>query len=196
MRFLITLLTMLFLCSYSAEMLDADYNFIEHAFEGSKAVSERDFQKAINSKTLEDPPTTLGGKIRTFLFGRRYKTDAPIPVQTETPEPVSDAQLIKDIKNGIYYIKLIAPVIGMNNKVIPAGNYKIKEEKINEQSVLAFYQGREEYGTLKLYRYDDTLKKEQDLTYSRVDIVSDDTIRIIYSTIEDTKCAVAKVYTP
>lgn len=194
MRIFLTLLILFSLSSCYAEMLDVDYNFIEHAFEGNKAVSEKDFQKAINSKTLEDPPTTLGGKIRTFLLGRRYKTDTPVQTQTEAPEPVSDAQLIKDIKNGIYYIKLVAPIIGLNNKIIPAGNYKIKESKDSGQSVLIFYQGHEEYGMLKLYRYQDTLKKEYDLTYSRVDIVSDDIIRIVYSTIDDTKCAVAKVY--
>ena len=196
MRYFIVLTMLISLFACHAEMLDADYNFIEHAFEGSKAVSEKDFQKAINSKTLEDPPTTLGGKIRTFFLGRRYKTNEPVQTQTETPDPVSEAQLIKDIKNGIYYIKLIAPVVALNNKVIPAGNYKIKEEKNDNQPVLAFYQGYDKYGELKLYRYEDKLKKERDLTYSRVDIVSDDVIRIIYSTIEDTKCAVAKVYTP
>ena len=39
-----------------------------------------------------------------------------------------------------------------------------------------------------------SLKKDNDLIYSRVDIVSDVAVRIVYSTISDTKCALAKVY--
>ena len=60
--------------------------------------------------------------------------------------------------------------------------------------MLVFYQGHDEYGMLKLRKFSDNLKNENDITYSRVDILSDDIVRIVYSTIEDTKCAFAKVY--
>ena len=173
----------------------SDYNFIEHAFENTKPVSEQDFQKAINAKTPQPVPNTFGGKLKAFLFGRKYGVDNPTPSKAEKQDPISDAQMIQEMKNGIYFIKLLTPIISMDNTVIPAGNYKIKEEKLDGQSLLIFYQGYESYGRLKLYKYNDTLKKEHDLTYSRVDIDSDDTVRIIYATIEDTKCAVAKVYT-
>ena len=73
------------------------------------------------------------------------------------------------------------------------GNYKIKE---NNDSELVFYQGMQEYGKLKLKSFEDTKKQENDIAYSRVDIVSDDIIRIVYSTIKDTKCATARVYKP
>ena len=65
---------------------------------------------------------------------------------------------------------------------------------IDGVDMLVFYQGRDEYGMLKLQKFQDNLKGKNDLTYSRVDILSDDTIRIVYSTIEDTKCALARVY--
>ena len=174
----------------AADMLDADYNFIEHAFENTKPVSEQQFQKAINSKTLEPVPDTLGGKIRTFLFGRKYQTNNPVVQKEEKQDPVSEAQIIQEMKNGIYFIKLLAPIISVDNKIIQQGNYKIKEE----DNMLVFYQGYKEYGRLKLYKYQDDKKHEHDLTYSRVDIVSDDTIRIVYATISDTKCALDRVY--
>ena len=184
----------LFTFAQASDMLDVDYNFIEHAFENTKPVSEQDFQKAINSKTPQPVPDTFGGKLKAFLFGRKYGVDTPVTTKEEKQDPISEAQIIQEVKNGIYFIKLLAPIISADNKIIPAGNYKIKEEKINNESMLVFYQSREEYGKLKLFRYNDTKKQQSDLTYSRVDIVSDDTIRIIYSTIDDTKCAVAKVY--
>ena len=179
-----------------AEMLDADYHFIEHAFENTKPVSEGDFQKAVNSKTLEPVPDTFGGKLKAFLFGRKHVQSTPAASQQEKTDPVSDAQMIQEMKNGIYFIKLLAPIISSDNKVISAGNYKIKEEEINNEQMLVFYQGHQQYGTLKLYSYQDNQKKDNQLTYSRVDIVSDDVIRIVYATISDTKCAVAKVYSP
>ena len=194
MRNIVLIIAFLFSSALCSEMLDVDYNFIEHAFENTKPVSEQDFQKAINSKTLEPVPDTFGGKLKAFLFGRKYVTDTPAKVQEEKPDPVSEEQMIKEAKSGIYFIKLVAPIISADNKVIPAGNYKIKEEKVDNQPMLVFYQSREEYGKLKLFKYNDIKKHEHDLTYSRVDIVSDDTIRIVYSTIEDTKCAVARVY--
>ena len=60
--------------------------------------------------------------------------------------------------------------------------------------MLMFYQGHQEYGMLKLKKFEDLQKKENDLIYSRVDIVSDSTIRIVYSTLSDTKCALARVH--
>ncbi len=195
MRNLIILSILLFNCAYCSDMLDVDYNFIEHAFEHTRPVSEQDFQKAINSKTYEPVPDTFGGKLKAFLFGRKPISQTTTPKQQEGIDPVSEAQIIKEAKNGIYFIKLVAPIISADNKVIPLGNYKIKEDKTSGADMLVFYQGHEEYGRLRLYRYNDLQKKQYDLTYSRVDIVSDDTIRIIYATIEDTKCAVAKVYT-
>ena len=47
---------------------------------------------------------------------------------------------------------------------------------------------------LKLKKFEDNLKKENELIYSRVDIISEDIIRIVYATLSDTKCAIAKVY--
>jgi len=194
MKYILIAILFLFSFSYSADMLDADYSFIDHAFENTKPVTPQQFEKAINSKTFEPVPDTFGGKLKAFLFGRKQVQNPISQTQEEKSDPVSEAQLIKEMKNGIYYIKLVAPVISYDNKVIPAGNYKIKEEKVNEQSMLNFYQGYDNYGMLKLYKYNDNLKNSNDITYSRVDIVSDSIIRIVYSTIEDTKCAFARVY--
>ena len=194
MKNLVIIYLLLLSCGYCSEMLDVDYNFVEHAFENTKPVTEQDFQKAINAKTPQPVPDTIGGKIKAFLFGRKYGVDTPATNNIEQPDPVSEAQLIQETKNGIYFIKLLAPVVSMDNKIIPAGNYKIKEEKTDNGPVLVFYQSREEYGRLKLYKYEDTKKQEHDIAYSRVDIESDEIIRIIYSTIEDTKCAIARVY--
>ena len=194
MRYFIIFTLLLFSCAYCSDMLDVDYNFIEHAFENTKPVTEQDFQKAINAKTPQPVPDTFGGKLKAFLFGRKYGVETPNTKKEEKIDPISEAQIIQEVKNGIYFIKLLVPIISEDNKIIPVGNYKIKEEKYNSKNTLAFYQGRELYGRLILTKYNDTLKKEHDLTYSRVDILSENTVRIVYSTIEDTKCAVAKVY--
>ena len=98
------------------------------------------------------------------------------------------------VKNAIHYIKLIASVVGENNTIIPLGNYKIQQKMIDNKPMLVFYQGHKEYGMLKLKLFEDNLKKENDLIYARVDVVSDNMLRIVYSTLSDTKCAYAKVY--
>ncbi|MBQ8475597.1 hypothetical protein IJ531_00890 [bacterium] len=194
MRFLIILTMFLFSSVIASDMLDVDYNFIEHAFENTKPVSEQDFQKAINAKTPQPVPDTFGGKLKAFLFGRKYGVDTLPPSKIEQSDPVSEAQLIQEAKNGVYFIKLLASVVGEGGKIIPLGNYKIKEKEIDNKSMLVFYQGHEECGMLRLYRYNDTQKHEHDLTYSRVDIVSPELIRIVYATLDDTKCALARVY--
>ena len=84
--------------------------------------------------------------------------------------------------------------MGEDNKIIPLGNYKIQEKMLNNRPMLVFYQGHQEIGMLKLKLFEDNLKKENDLVYSRVDIVSDELVRIVYSTLSDTKCALARVY--
>ena len=105
-----------------------------------------------------------------------------------------EQKAIQDLKNGVYYIKLLVSIVGEDNKIIPLGNYKIQEKMLNNRPMLVFYQGHQEIGMLKLKLFEDNLKKENDLVYSRVDIVSDELVRIVYSTLSDTKCALARVY--
>ena len=86
------------------------------------------------------------------------------------------------------------PVIGLENNIIPLGDYKIQEKTFDNEKLLVFYQGSKEYGKLKLKAFDDDLKGKNDISYSRVDIINDNLIRIVYSTLAETKCAYAKVY--
>ncbi len=178
-------------------MLDVDYNFIDTAFDGIKPVSDKEFQDTINRLTPQPVENTFGAKLKTFLFGRKYGTPQPQtqPQAQETKIDIGgEKKAIEDIKNGTYYIKLVVSLIGTNGDVIPLGNYKIQERTDENVNYLVFYQGVKEYGKLKLQRYEDEQKGENDITYSRVDIVNDNLIRIVYATIKDTKCAYARVY--
>lgn len=184
-------------CAYALDSTfdDIDYNFIDTAFDGIKPVSDKQFNETINKLTPQPVEDTFGGKLKAFLFGRKYgtQTQPNIQVQDTKADMGGEKKAIEDIKNGIYYIKLLVSIVGEEGKIIPLGNYKIKE---NNDSELVFYQGMQEYGKLKLKSFEDTKKQENDIAYSRVDIVSDDIIRIVYSTIKDTKCATARVYKP
>lgn len=178
----------------AAEMLDVDYNFIDTAFDGIKPVTNKEFDDTINKLTPQPVDNSFGGKVKAFLFGRKYGVEPQAKGQNKEMDIGGEQKAIQELKNGIYYIKLLASIIGEDNKIIPLGNYKIQEKVINNQAMLVFYQGHQEYGMLKLKKFEDTLKKENDLTYSRVDIISDEVIRIVYATISDTKCALARVY--
>ncbi|MBR5305149.1 MAG: hypothetical protein IKU37_10015 [Candidatus Gastranaerophilales bacterium] len=178
----------------AVDMLDVDYNFIDTAFDGIQPITDKQFNDTINKLTPQPVDNSFGGKLKTFLFGRKYGVEPQPKGQDKEIDIGGEQKAIQDLKNGVQYIKLIATIIGENNQIIQAGNYKIQEKIINGQTMLVFYQGHNEYGMLKLIKFEDTLKKENDLIYSRVDIVSDDTIRIVYSTLSDTKCAIAKVY--
>ena len=197
MKKVVIVIFILFLSTFqtrASDMLDVDYNFIDTAFDGIQPITDKQFNDTINKLTPQPVDNSFGGKLKTFLFGRKYGVENPTPVQEEVQIDIGgERKAIQDMKNGIQYIKLVASIVGENNQIIPLGNYKIQEKMVNNQAMLVFYQGHQEYGMLKLKSFEDTFKKEHDLIYSRVDIISDDTIRIVYSTISDTKCAIAKV---
>lgn len=178
----------------SAEMLDVDYNFIDTAFDGIQPVTNKQFDDTINKMTPQPVDNSFGGKLKTFLFGRKYGVEPQAKGQDKEIDIGGEQKAIQDLKNGVYYIKLIATIVGEENKIIPLGNYKIQQKMINNKPMLVFYQGHQEYGMLKLTLFEDNLKKDNDLIYSRVDILSEDTLRIVYSTLSDTKCAIAKVH--
>ena len=192
---IVIILSILFIIpTKAAEMFDVDYNFIDTAFDGIQPITDKQFNDTINKLTPQPVENTFGGRLKTFLFGRKYGIETPPPQgQDKEIDLGGEKEAIQNLKNGVYFIKLIVSIVGENGKVIPLGNYKIQEKIVNNQAMLMFYQGHQEYGMLKLKTFEDTLKKENDLIYSRVDIISDDTIRIVYSTISDTKCAIAKV---
>ena len=198
MRKAILLVLTIFLLSplTKAQMLDVDYNFIDTAFDGIQPVTDKQFNETINKLTPQPVDNTFGGKLKAFLFGRKYGTDTTVQPKGQDKEIDigGETKAIQDLKNGVYYIRLLVSIVADGGKIIPLGNYKIQEKIIDNQSMLVFYQGHNEYGMLKLRNFEDTLKKENDLTYSRVDILPDDIIRIVYSTISDTKCALARAY--
>ncbi len=192
--FVIFLLFFSFSQLKAAEMLDVDYNFIDTAFDGIKPVTDKEFNDTINKLTPQPVENTFGGKLKAFLFGRKYGVEPQAKGQDKEFDIGGEQKAIQDLKNGVYYIKLLVSIVGEDNKIIPLGNYKIQEKMLNNRPMLVFYQGHQEIGMLKLKLFEDNLKKENDLVYSRVDIVSDELVRIVYSTLSDTKCALARVY--
>lgn len=192
-RLAITAFLMLTLFS-KAEMLDVDYNFIDTAFDGIQPITNKEFDDTINRLTPQPVDDSFGGRLKTFLFGRKYGVEPTPKGQDKEMDIGGETKAIQEIKNGIYYIKLLVTIITPDNTVIPMGNYKVQEKIIDNQEMLVFYQGHNEYGKLKLKKFEDNLKGENDITYSRVDIIDENTIRVVYSTISDTKCAIAKVY--
>ena len=193
-RFLAVFLFLFLALPVYSEMLDVDYNFIDTAFDGIKPVTNKEFNDTINRLMPQPVENTFGGKLKAFLFGRKYGVESPAEVQKQDFDTGGELKAIQDIKNGVYYIRLSAPVMGLEGKIIPLGDYKIKEKSINDSNMLVFYQGAKEYGMLKLNKFEDNLKKENDIAYARVDIINENLIRVVYSTISETKCAYAKVY--
>ncbi len=195
MRYLFVLLLLLcFICPLRAEMLDVDYNFIDTAFDGIKPVTNKEFDDTINKMTPQPLDNSFKGKLKTFFFGRKYGVEPAPKGQDKEVDLGGELKAIQDIKNGVYYIKLLVSIYDVEGKIIPLGNYKIQEKTENGANLLVFYQGSQEYGKLKLKKFEDTLKKEHDITYSRLDIIDENMIRVVYSTLSDTKCAYAHVY--
>lgn len=179
---------------FGAGSLDVDYNFIDTAFEGIKPVTNKEFDDTINRLTPQPIPDTFGAKLKAFLFGRKMGVEQKPKIQETQIDIGGEKKAIEDMKNGTYYIKLVVSVVGQDGNVIPLGNYKIQERTDDEINYLVFYQGAKEYGKLKLQKYEDTKKGENDIAYSRVDIVNDSFVRIVYSTLKDTKCALTRIY--
>ena len=183
----------LFANNVFADGLDVDYNFIDTAFDGIKPVTQKEFNDTINRLTPQPVEDTFGGKLKAFLFGRKYGQNVQQPViDVKELDIGGEKKAIQDIKNGVYYIRIVVPIIDSSGNIIPLGDYKIKEK--SQDNMLVFIQGQKEYGTLKLRSFEDNLKKENDITYSRVDIVNDNVLRIVYATLKETRCAYAKIY--
>lgn len=181
--------------AFADDMFDVDYEFIDRAFEGIQPVTDEQFNKTIDKLTPQPVDNTFTGKLKTFLFGRKYGVESQPKGQNKEMDYGGEAKAIQDMKNGVYYLKLVVSIVGANGDIIPLGNYKIQQKKSENQNILIFSQGEKEYGYLKLRDYEDAAKNEA-LTYSRVDIVNENIVRIVYSTLECTQCAYAKVYTP
>mgnify|MGYP005803061013 CR=1 FL=1 len=181
--------------SFAQDFLDADYNFIDNAFEGITPVTDKQFDDTINRLTPQPVENTFWGRLKTFLFGRKYGVEPAPKGQDKEIDFGGEQKAIQDIKNGIYYIKLIVSIVGANGDVIPLGNYKIQQKKENEQNILVFSQGEKEYGYLKLRDFkDENPQNDNAVTYSRIDIINENIIRVVYSTVSATQCAYAKVY--
>ncbi len=174
------------------DFFDVDYNFIDRAFDGIKPVSDEQFNKTVNQLTPKPVDNSFKGKLKTFFLGRQYGVEPPKGQDREFNNG-GDKKAIDDIKNGIYYLKLVVSIQGSDGNIIPLGNYKIKEEKQNDENILVFLQGDKRYGYLKLKNFQDG-EKQDALTYSRVDIINDDIVRVVYSTLGSTQCAYAKVF--
>ena len=52
-------------------MLDVDYNFIDTAFDGIQPITDKQFNDTINKLTPQPVDNSFGGKLKTFLFGRK-----------------------------------------------------------------------------------------------------------------------------
>ena len=192
-RLFIVLAFLICLPTYSSDMIDVDYNFIDTAFEGIKPVTDKEFNDTINRLTPQPVDDSFGGKVKAFLFGRKYGVQAPSEIQNKNIDTGGEVKAIQEIKNGIHFIRIPVSVIADGGNIIPLGDYKIQEKTVEADKLLVFYQGSKEYGKLKLKPFEDNLKGENDINYARVDIISDDVVRIVYSTLTDTKCAYARI---
>lgn len=178
-----------------ADDFDVDYNFIDTAFDGLQPVSDKKFDETINKLTPQPIEDTFGAKLKAFFLGRQYGQENKINTNKEVQkESYGEKEAIDNIKDGISYLKLVVSIIDSNGKIIPAGNYKVQEKKIDETDTLIFYQGYSEYGRLKLRKFEDKIADDKALVYSRIDILDNDIIRVVHSTIYGTKCALTRAY--
>ena len=94
------------------DLVDVDtMNFLESAFDGIKPITNEQFEKTINQLTPQPVPDTFGGKLKTFLFGRKYGVEPAPKGQDKEIDYGGEAKAISDMKNGIYYIKLVVSII-------------------------------------------------------------------------------------
>ena len=193
-RFILVLAFLICLPAYPDDMFDVvDYDFVDHAFEGIKPVTDKEFNDTINRLTPQPVEDNFRSKLKAFLFGRKYGVESPPNIQKEV-DTGGELKAIQEIKKGIHYIRISVPIVGFGGDIIPLGDYKILEKTVEDDKMLVFYQGAKEYGQLKLKPFEDDLKGENDISYARVDVINDNLIRIVYSTLAETKCAYARVY--
>ena len=103
-KLLVSILLLLSFSSVKAEMLDVDYNFIDTAFDGIKPVTNKEFDDTINRLTPQPIDNTFGGKLKAFLFGRKYGV-TPAPMQQEQVDFGGEKKAIENTLNAFKTFK-------------------------------------------------------------------------------------------
>ncbi len=125
------------ICAYADDLWD---NFGDSNVYGQKAVSEEDFQKALESKKTKKSPF---GK--TFSFKKQKNKDVP---QGESYSQSNESEIISNTKAELPVLMIPIPLKVNENYIIPIGHYQVEGEKNDDGEVY-----------IKLYQAHDLIAK-------------------------------------
>lgn len=159
------------LCSANIAYADGDLwdNYGDQNAYGQQAVSDEDFQKALDSKK------------NWFRNRNKKKKDKNIPKgesfsQSNETETISDTA--KDVS-----ILLIPLNLKVNGGVIPVGHYLVEGEKKDGQVFLSFYQGHDLVAKIPAIETDDDFG-EQTINFVNLLPHGDYHVQIIYGGLD------------
>ena len=122
MKHVYTLILIFAILNINSAFADGDLweNFGDQNFYGNKAVSEQEFQKAIETKKGENPPKKKRGS--SFHQG-------------------NETEIINQKAEELPILCVTADVKLNEDAILPVGHYQLMSEKVNNRIYLKLYQG-------------------------------------------------------
>lgn len=133
--------SVIFLTGIAAKSEDLWDNYGDQNVYGQKAVSDEDFNKALESKK------------------KRKKRDKNIPKGNEFHQS-NETQFIKDAEDELPILCVTADLAAGGDKVLPVGHYQVKGEKIDGKPVLKMYQAHYLIAEIPAVETDDDFGQE------------------------------------
>lgn len=169
MKKVLPLLFVLILCGINPNFALAEGdlwdNFGDSNFYGNdKAVSEKEFQDAINSK-------------------KGIKNKKPSKKQGETIQQSNETEVINQIQTELPVITVSSPIKLSAGAILPVGHYQVVGEKKNNQVFLKLYQGHYLIASLPAV---ETLEDYDmpDINFANFISEDDNHFKIIYGSID------------
>ena len=159
-----------------------DYKGIEHAWDGQKSITNKEFEDAINTLTEKQKKKEARAKKRKIR-----KISGGGTSLHKGLEPMSEISAQEALKEkGEFDGQLVnIPVdIIIDNNVLEKGYYNVFGEKDKNGDIyLSFYQAHYLKGKVKAYKTNNDFDAEN-LDFAKFEEYNDDYVRIIYGSLD------------
>ena len=185
MRKLVFIILLIFLsspiCSFADDFFD-DYKGIEHAWDGQKPVTNKEFEEAINTLTKKQKKKEAKAKKRKIK-----KISGGGTSLHKGLEPMNEISAQDELKKkGEFDGQLLnIPVdIIINNNVLEKGYYNVFGEKDDKGEIyLSFYQAHYFKGKVKAYKTKNDFDSDN-LDFVKMEPFDENYIRIMYGSLD------------
>ncbi len=196
------LLALILLCSTSVradeDVFDFDFKFLNDPFAGQKMVTDKEFDKAVNSMTPKQAQKKKKepSKFTKWFWGVPQGSGDS---QGQTPQYFGDAPSeIGAIRNPMStkpVITLGAQVKDSSGILLTSGHYQVDLKNIEGQNYIVFLQAHQTVGKFKASPCEDNYNKNA-VIYARTAETENGYMKVIFSNLDGTFQGFARIVEP